>query len=307
MVRHGDGAKRLWATAFGWNALPANWTGQPSPWGQVDEAAQALYTRQAAELATTRWPWLGPLFWPAVCPQLAPGIREAALRSVPRMEAKRPMADALDVPRPKRRPCWPLAITPWIILRCATAPAGTSHAPAADPGANGDALTYDFIGTETTLRLQGGPFWAYYLVSADGQPAGALPRDESGASYLVLYDPLGEERLVPLAQGLAPGRHQVRLEARGGWGQWALRGIRVVDGTVGASKLPDWRILFLFAAFVVGICLILAWPELKRGVRWFAACLDAPVRLPDVAWWVLLCCWRSFLVSPAGRFLNLPH
>ena len=29
---------------------------------------------------------------------------------------------------------------------------------AADPGADGDALTYDFIGTETALRLQGGPF-----------------------------------------------------------------------------------------------------------------------------------------------------
>ena len=156
---------------------------------------------------------------------------------------------------------------------------------AADPGADGDALTYDFIGTETALRVQGGPYWAHYLVSVDGQPANALPRDESGASYLVLYDPLGEERLVPLAEGLAPGRHQVRLEARGGWGQWALRGIRVTDGTTGAPGLPDWRILFVAAALLVVVCLILAWPELKRGARWLATRLDAITQSPDAAWW----------------------
>ena len=156
---------------------------------------------------------------------------------------------------------------------------------AADPDADGDALTYDFIGTETALRVQGGSFWAHYLVSVDSQPANALPRDESGASYLVLYDPLDEARLIPLAEGLAPGRHQVRLEARGGWGQWALRGIRVADGTVGASRLPDWRILVLAAALVVVVCLILAWPELKRGARWLAARLEAITQLPDAAWW----------------------
>ncbi len=284
MVRHGDGAKRLWATAFGWNALPANWTGQPSPWGQVDEAAQAQYTGQAAELAATRWPWLGPLFWPAVCPQLAPDDPWRGFALCAEDGGARPVADALaaaakapavlppgdhavDHPALRYDPGWRVTST------------------AADPSADGDALTYDFIGTETALRVQGGPFWAHYLVSVDGQPANALPRDESGASYLVLYDPLGEERLIPLAEGLAPGRHQVRLEARGGWGQWALRGIRVADGTVGASRLPDWRILLLAAALVVGICLVLAWPELKRGARWLAARLDATARSPDAAWW----------------------
>ena len=285
MVRHGDGGKRLWATAFGWNALPVNWTMQPSPWGQVDEAAQAQYTGQAAELAATRWPWLGPLFWPAVCPQLVPddpwrgfalcaedgGERPAAdaLASASRAPVVLPPGDhAVDHPALRYDPGWRVTST------------------AADPSADGDALTYDFIGTETALRVQGGPFWAHYLVSVDGEPANALPRDESGASYLVLYDPLGEERLIPLADGLAPGRHQVRLEARGGWGQWALRGIRVGEGTVGASRLPDWRILFLFAAIVLSTCFILAWPELKLGARWLAVRLDAPVRLPDVVWWV---------------------
>jgi len=284
MVRHRDGAKRLWATAFGWNALPADWTGRPSPWGQIDEATQARHTSQAIELAATRWPWLGPLFWPAVCPQLAPDDPWRGFALCAENGGARPVADALaaaakplaalppgdhavDHPALRYDPGWRVTHT------------------AADPDADGDALTYDFIGTETALRVQGGSFWAHYLVSVDGQPANALPRDESGASYLVLYDPLGEERLIPLAEGLAPGQHQVRLEARGGWGQWALRGIRVADGAVGVSRLPGWRILLLAAALVVVICLILAWPELKRGARWLAARLDARARLPDAAWW----------------------
>jgi O-antigen ligase len=283
MVRRGDGAKRLWATAFGWNALPANWTGQHSPWGQVDEAAQTQYTGQAAELASTRWPWLGPLFWPAVCPQLPSDDPWRGFTLCAADGSAKPVANALAV---AAKPPTVLPPGDHAVDHPALRydPGWRVTSAAADPGADGDALTYDFVGTETALRVQGGPFWAYYLVSVDGQPANALPRDESGASYLVLYDPLSEERLIPLAQGLAPGRHQVRLEARGGWGQWALRGIRVADGTVGVSRLPDWRILFLFSAFVVGICLVLAWPELKRSALWLAARLDATARWPDAAW-----------------------
>jgi len=284
MVLHGDGAKRLWATAFGWDALSADWTGRPSPWGQVDEATQARHTSQAIELAATRWPWLGPLFWPAACPQLAPDDPWRGFALCAKDGGARPVADALAA----------------AANRPAVLPPG-DHAPnhpairydpgwrvtpaAADPSADGDALTYDFVGTETAVRVQGGPYWAYYLASVDGQPANALPRDESGASYLVLYDPLGEERLIPLAEGLALGRHQVRLETRGGWGQWALRGIRVADGTVGASRLPDWRILALTTALVVVVCIILTRPELKRGARWLAVRLDASARGPDAAWW----------------------
>ena len=54
---------------------------------------------------------------------------------------------------------------------------------------------------------------------------------------------------------------------------------------MGASRLPDWRILALAAVLVVGICLVLARPEFKRGARWLARRLDASARGPDAAWW----------------------
>ena len=238
---------------------------------------------QAAELAATRWPWLGPLFWPAVCPQLAPDDPWRGFALCAEDGNVQPVADALAAAAtvPAVLPPGEHAVD-HPALRYDSGWRVTSVA--ADPSADGDALTYDFTGTETALRVQGGPYWAYYLVSVDGQPANALPRDESGASYLVLYDPLSEEQLIALAAGLAPGQHRVRLEARGGWGQWALRGIRVADDTAGASSLPDWRILVLAAVLLVVMCLVVAWPELKRGACWLAARLDAPVRLPDAAW-----------------------
>jgi O-antigen ligase len=262
MMRHEDGAKRVWVTAFGWNALPAGWGGRLSPWGQVAEAQQAVYAGQAIELAATRWPWLGPLIWAANCPT-------------------RPASDpwvgfSLCAGDGRPRPVW-AALT-----QAAAAPPVLppgDHAPdhpavrydsgwrvtaaAADPGADGDLLAFDFTGSEVALRVQGGPYWAFYRVWLDGQPAGALPRDESGAAYLVLYDLLAEARVIPLAQGLAPGRHQVVIEAHGGWGQWALRGIQVRAASPRSlGAWPDWRVLLL-AAMIVAV----AWLWLVRAPR----------------------------------------
>ena len=48
MVQHGDGAKALWASAWGWNSLPADWAGAPSIWGSVTRRpAGQLHARRA--------------------------------------------------------------------------------------------------------------------------------------------------------------------------------------------------------------------------------------------------------------------
>jgi len=274
MVRHGDGRKRLWATAFGWNALPESWTGRASPWGQVTIAQQADYARQAVELAATRWPWLGPLFWAATCPA-------------------RPADDpwvgfALCAADGSWRPAWSA------LAEAAHAPPvlppgdhAVSHAAvrysagwrvvpaAADPGADGDVLAYEFLGTETALRVQGGPFWAFLRVWIDGRPANALPTDETGAAYLVLYDPLAEERTVTLAAGLSPGRHRAIVEAHGGWGQWPLRGIQVCDGAApGPLARLDPRALAWAAVGLAAIWLIMT------GRPWKGAVVPAAFAFP---------------------------
>lgn len=285
MARHGDAATHIWATAFGWNALPDDWAGAPSAWGQVDDATQAAYARQALELARTRWSWCGPLFWAAAAPPRpaddpwrgfalwrddgAPRPVLAALSDETAQPAVLPAGNhALDHPALRFAPGW--RVTP----------------SAADSGAEGDTFTYDFVGTGTALYLQGGPYWAYYTVTVDDRAANALPRDESGASYLILYDPLSEVRLATLAQGLASGLHRVQIAAHGGWGQWALRGVHVTGAVAERSPLLlDWRLLFCVALGLSLAWLALARRELGMAARWLVVRIDALSAGPDAVWY----------------------
>ena len=92
MARHGDGETPLWATAFGWNALPA----AVSPWGGVGEEAQAQYAAQALDKARSDWPWLGPLFWAADCPDRPASDPWLGFALCGDGGAARPVAAALD-------------------------------------------------------------------------------------------------------------------------------------------------------------------------------------------------------------------
>ncbi len=308
MLRHGDGATPLWATAFGWNALPAGWTGPASPWGAVGEADQARYAADALAAAATQTPWLGPLFWAADCPTRAADDPWRGFALCAADGADRPVWEAL---RTAARPpaVLPPGRNPTDHPALRYDPGWRVTATAADPGQDGDALEFAFNGTGLALAVQGGPYWALYRIAVDGQPANALPRDETGAAYLVLHDPFAATRRVTVARGLAAGEHQVRLEATGGWGQWALQGIIVTSGAARSGLLP-WLLIAL-AGTVTAIGAVWAWrwrrdaprsntrthaagtepaPDLVRSTvdrpsafsRWL---LDAPARLPEAALW----------------------
>ncbi|PKO22527.1 MAG: hypothetical protein CVU38_08845 [Chloroflexi bacterium HGW-Chloroflexi-1] len=290
MARHADRTTPLWATAFGWNALPDDWAGRPSSWGQVSETAQAENAQDALAIARTRWPWLGPLFWAADCPA-------------------RPADDpwrgfALCVADAAPRPIWETLAA--AAQAPATLPPG-NHAvdhpalhysagwrvtpSAADPGADGDSLAFAFYGTGLALRVQGGPYWAFYRVAVDGRPANALPRDESGAAYLVLHDPLAEVRVAPVASDLPVGVHQVRLEVVGGWGQWALQGVLVTDASrvFPGQVFPAW----LAAAGLMSLlAAALAWLPLRRFLAWLDKLLERIAAWPsDGALWAEALSW----------------
>ena len=68
MERYGDGAKKVWATEFGWIVDPASyghpeylsdplWAGRA--WQRVDPQAQAAYLVRAYQYAYANWPWMG--------------------------------------------------------------------------------------------------------------------------------------------------------------------------------------------------------------------------------------------------------
>ena len=61
MVAHGDANKPMWAVEFGWNALPADWMGEPSPWGSDTEAVQSKRLADAIRRARSEWSWMGAM------------------------------------------------------------------------------------------------------------------------------------------------------------------------------------------------------------------------------------------------------
>ena len=63
MVRQGDGDRPIWALEFGWASLPADWRGQPSPWGTDEMSKQVSRTAQAVQRARQEWGWLGVMCW----------------------------------------------------------------------------------------------------------------------------------------------------------------------------------------------------------------------------------------------------
>ena len=62
MAANGDGAKKIWATEFGWSSHPN--TGTESNWQRgVTEAQQADYAVRAIELVRTTMPFVTHMFW----------------------------------------------------------------------------------------------------------------------------------------------------------------------------------------------------------------------------------------------------
>jgi hypothetical protein len=60
MERHGDGGTPIWAVEYGWVALPDDWEGDPSPWGEpVSQERQAEYLYHGYLRAQREWPWMG--------------------------------------------------------------------------------------------------------------------------------------------------------------------------------------------------------------------------------------------------------
>ena len=226
MLNHNDADTPVWATAFGWVALPANWSGRPSPWSYDLPSVQTNRTTQAIDYARANWPWMGPMLaarWNA--DDLAsddPTRGFALVETPPMLNVFNQAAQAENTTTVGNYPAnhktghyspgWRFAKTRADI-----------------PQDNPRALTLFFEGTQLDLHLNRGPYRGYLWVTIDDQPANALPQNGQGQSYVVLYDPLTEPATVTLAQNLPASRHTAVIEADGGWEQWAINGWSVYN------------------------------------------------------------------------------
>jgi hypothetical protein len=61
MVKNGDESKPIWISEMNWNAVPE---GMPAPYGRVSEERQARYAVEAYQRIQAEWPWVGVVnFW----------------------------------------------------------------------------------------------------------------------------------------------------------------------------------------------------------------------------------------------------
>ncbi len=281
MVEHGDAGKAIWASHWGWNALPPGWTGAPSLWGQTDEATQAARTVAALERARAEWPWAGALILEHFQPAAAPSTTLGAGPDDPRWGfalvgpdgAPRPVYEAVAAWAAALPDGGPVggypALNPWATYegdwRVGPMGADVGRSTVLTAGSGGGRATFRFDGTAVALTVRRGPYRAFLYVTVDGTPANRLPRDEAGRAYVVLYDDDPAVATVPLATGLSPGLHTVTVVAEGGQGQWAL-----VDWRVGVEPARDgygWKVTGLAVAGLVLATLLV---RDARRVKWAA-------------------------------------
>lgn len=261
MLAHGDGDTPLWATAFGWNALPDDWTGPKSPWKSGPVDLQAGRTAAALDFARQQWPWLGPMLairWDTLNLAANDPLRGFALTEAP------PILAVIRVAAAKQQIATPGAYPP-------NHPSGRTSsgwrfalAHADIPRRGPRTLIIDFEGTQLDLHLTRGPYRGYLWITIDGQPANVLPQDGQGRSYVVLYDPLREQTRLTLADGLSPGRHQAVITAEGGWSQWAISGWTVYN----APDRYPLQLGLVVSGLVAAVSgLFLVWPFVRSPRR----------------------------------------
>ena len=262
MLAHGDIDTPIWATAFGWNALPPDWPGRPSPWrsdqDRTDPAAlQIQRTAAALRQARLEWPWLGPMLairWDNDLLAVDDPARGFALTDLPLMQAafRRAASRTSEEAPPGRYP--------------ANHPSGRysggwrfGQTEADIPRQSPASLVIPFYGTRLDLSLNKGPYRGFLTVSIDGLPSTALPLDNQGRSYVMLYDPLRSRATVTVAENLEPGPHRALLQAEGGWGQWALGGWTVHIQTNPGQISRIGLLISILTALISGLVLIRLW------------------------------------------------
>lgn len=269
MMANGDHETALWASNFGWNALPADWNGAPSIWGSVSVDQQAAYTTAALARSALEWPWAGGLIlhhWQPVAPCDDPVWGFAVISCTGEPTA---LFSALQAESPL-----PLtALFSHATTQATYAGLWTFSPMGADIGwVQDSSARFTFEGEAVGLRLRQGAYSAFLYITIDGEPANALPKDVFGRAYINLSSDTATPSLdhVLVAQDLAPGPHTLELTADKGWDQWALAGFVVRAGQLPTPQIG--QMLVALATTGMGILITLGGlPAILNRLRGFTS------------------------------------
>lgn len=265
LERNNDSHKAVWAGNWGWNSLPAGWSGSPSIWGEATPQQQLEWTTAAFQRAQREWPWMGVMFlenWEPNAPRDDPrwgfSLKEAIGAGGLETAAQLPVTNRQSIPYALpgfhlARPDDPAQV---YVGGWRFSPQFGADISETGPDEAPDEMTFTFWGTDVGLRVRRANFRARLYVTVDGRPANALPRDENGSMLILTAADPAEDYLAiePIATRLEPGIHTVHITASRGWDQWALNGFSVgyrpPDGTYrwGMGLLAATAVFFLILA-----------------------------------------------------------
>jgi hypothetical protein len=207
MVANGDAGKPIWITEMNWNAPPADLPDKP--FGSVSLEQQARYAVEAYQRAQREWPWVGVVttwfFKRATDAEANQAMYY--FRLVEPDFSPMPVYDALAdyMSGDEARVLYPGVHQEDHWLLDYSGDWETQADPAAELGAyryaGDDASSLAFVFDGTDLSLRPGPGVGLeegWTLSIDGGPEEAVQAEPGLAE-------------IPLAEGLAPGRHSAVL------------------------------------------------------------------------------------------------
>ncbi len=264
MVRNGDAKKALWASEWGWNSLPPNWTGKPSIWGAVSSQTQIDYTLSAFDRANREWPWLAGMTLNQWQPIASPDDPIWGFALIDQNNQPSALWTALSqhqFPQRAQNGLFP-AVNPYARY----SGVWTFGPLGADIGWVQDSqFSFDFNGSDVSLLLRQDNYTAYLYPTIDGQQANAVPPDASGNHYIVLTSPSlrPEINLIPVARNLPIIEHILHVIADRGWDRWAIAGFGVSSGSLSLPYEHQIAIGWI-TTFFAGLGLVIT----VRRIRW---------------------------------------
>ena len=259
MKRHGDGQKPLWASDWGWNSLPPNWTGDRSIWGSVSEDEQIRYTLQAFDRAHRELPWLGAMILQHWQPVAAPDSAQWGFALLGQDGAESRLLTAIQ------EHAFPSAAQNGLFHPRTEYARYSGVWQFSELGADigwletsDSRFEFDFYGSDLALLLREDNYIAFLYPNVDGEPANATPRDSDGNPYVFLRSnsQAPEINLVPISRDLELDRHTLSVVADRGWDRWAIAGFAVSSGSLWA--LYDRQIAIGGVATVLSLIVLLA-------------------------------------------------
>lgn len=243
MERNGDAGKPIWLNEYAWNAAPADWPLDRTPWLRVSEEQQAAYTVEGIRYMRQNWPWLGVvnIWYVRQVGDVALTQAEYYFRMVDPEFTTRPVYNEVARATEQQRLALPGRYGPlapvvvgqgrWAVV----GPAGAT--PAIRSERAGDRLTIRFRGNQLVLTGLRAPRGGRLAVTVDGSADAVrnLPLDERGRRYLDFRGTEGEPLTLTVVKGLDPfgalRDHEVVLTtipaADGAAGRVAITGVEV--------------------------------------------------------------------------------